>query len=306
MSETMEDLRAQIRREEVAAGFDGRHPVSEAEIRRRRRPISAVGLVVFSGLLVTTLQADLWGGDEAPLVDPDLLKAAMITLTGGVVAYVVEKEKHLRRLGHLEDRARRLHVETAERLLESAALARVNESLQEAIVLEDVLGLVLDGARDLTAADAAVLHLLVDDDRLVEWARRGEPPSSTGRGLSLAGRVVQGRSDLALSASGPPTVSDGAAMAAPCWWGGGSSGSSSSTRPRAGPSTRSTSTSSLASASERRTPWLRPAASRTRCCGTARCPRPERAPHRRPTRAATDGVAQTASRSSRAPTSADG
>lgn len=118
---------------------------SLAEIRRRRRQVTVTGLVVFFGLVVVTLQFPLWGDDGAGAVlPPDLLRAAMITLTGGFVAYAVDKERHLQRLDRLEETRQVVNVAVAERLLRAAARASV--ALNDPLVYEDTL-VALDDAR---------------------------------------------------------------------------------------------------------------------------------------------------------------
>lgn len=111
---------------------------SLAEIRRRRRQVTVTGLVVFFGLVVVTLQFPLWGDDGAgAFLPPDLLRATMITLTGGFVAYAVDKERHLQRLDRLEETRQVVNVAVAERLLRAAARASV--ALNDPLVYEETL-----------------------------------------------------------------------------------------------------------------------------------------------------------------------
>ena len=103
MTVALEDLRDEIRREELSAGLDPERPLTRADIERRRRQIAQVGLLVFFGIVVSTLRANVWGSVHDGLFDPDLLRAATITAAGGFIAYVVEKV-----LQHTLDRLRDL------------------------------------------------------------------------------------------------------------------------------------------------------------------------------------------------------
>src|SRR4051812_38428478 len=79
----LEDLRDEIRREELSAGLSTERPLTRAEIDHRRRQIAEVGLLVFFGVVVSTLRANVWGNVHQGLFDPDLLRAATITAAGG-------------------------------------------------------------------------------------------------------------------------------------------------------------------------------------------------------------------------------
>jgi hypothetical protein len=209
---TIDELRAEIRVESRAAGFRRGEVVDQKHIRRRRMQIAVVGLVVFFGVVFTTLRANLWGTNEVEWLDTDLIKSLMITFAGGFIAYVVEKERHLRRLDELGHKEKELHLAAAERIIESAAFGEVEGELHDSLLLEDVLERMLAGAVEVTAARAGTLFLLRDDLTVTVWAKQGE---LTDANTSLATRVAQAGKPLLLSKSGVPTVANGVRMAAP-------------------------------------------------------------------------------------------
>ena len=128
MTVALEELRDEIRREELSVGLSTERPLTRRDIDRRRRQIAYVGLVVFFGVVVSTLRANVWGNSREMMIDPNWLRAAAITAAGGFIAYVVEKERHLRRLAFLESEEHAVQLVIADRLLESAALADASRS----------------------------------------------------------------------------------------------------------------------------------------------------------------------------------
>jgi hypothetical protein len=196
---TLEMLKAEIRREERSAGLDPERPLTRSDIDRRRRQIAQVGLLVFFGIVVSTLRANVWGTAHETLFDPDLLRAATITAAGGFIAYVVEKERHLRRLVFLESEERSVALKIADRLLEAAAFADASSSVQDSLVLEGVLQHTLACVQDLVGADTATIRLLSADGQLRVAGVRG--PAGTAAdlgGVALATRVGLGHEPLLL------------------------------------------------------------------------------------------------------------
>ena len=166
MTVALEDLRDEIRREEVSAGLNPERPLTRADIERRRRQIAEVGLLVFFGVVISTLRANVWGNAHETLFDPNLLRAATITAAGGFIAYVVEKERHLRRLVFLESEERAVQLAIADRLLAVAALADASSSVHGSLVLEGVVQRTLDRVRELVGAETASIRLMSADGQL--------------------------------------------------------------------------------------------------------------------------------------------
>jgi len=212
----LEDLRDEIRREEIGAGLSPERPLTRAEIHRRRRQIAQVGLLVFFAIVITTLRSNIWGTSHE-FLDPDLLRAATITAAGGFIAYVVEKERHLRRLVFLESEEHAVQLAIADRLLEAAAFADASSSVQGSLVLERVLERTLDRVSDLVGAESASIRLLSSDGQLRIAAMRGpsDTPDLLG-GVALATRVALAREPMLLpDAKGRHDPTSGLVIGAP-------------------------------------------------------------------------------------------
>jgi len=217
MTVALVELRDEIRREELGAGLKTDRPLTRADIERRRRQIAQVGLLVFFGIVVTTLHANVWGAAHHSFIDPNLLRAATITAAGGFIAYVVEKERHLRRLVLLEGEERSVQLAIADRLLEAAAFADASSSVHGSLVLERVLQQALDRVRDLVGAETASIRLLSADGQLRVAAMHGPSgtPVSLG-GVALATRVGLAREPLLLPGiSGRHDPTTGLVLGAP-------------------------------------------------------------------------------------------
>jgi GAF domain-containing protein len=188
-------LHEQITQEERVVGIRPGAATSPAVIRRRRRQIEGVALLVFFGLVLTTLRSQIWGGHSHEFIDPDWLRAAMITCAGGFLAYVVEKEKHLRRLTVLDLEARRTNLNVADAILRSAALSDDVEYMHGSLVLAEVVSRVATIAqRRLDAAEAAVRLLVAGGELPVVASRMGPsgPVSAAGR-IRVAEQVALSR-----------------------------------------------------------------------------------------------------------------
>jgi GAF domain-containing protein len=192
---TVDVLQEQISREERVVGIRPGAATSPEVIRRRRRQIEGVALLVFFGLVLTTLRAQIWGGRTHEFIDPDWLRAAMITCAGGFLAYVVEKEKHLRKLTVLDLEARRTNLDIADAILRSAALSDDVEYLHGSLVLHEVVARIANVAqRRLDAAESAVRLLVAGGELPVVASRIGPsgPVSAAGR-THLAEQVALAR-----------------------------------------------------------------------------------------------------------------
>jgi GAF domain len=199
MTVALEELRDEIRREERSAGLDPERPLTRADITRRRRQIAQVGLLVFFGIVVSTLRANVWGSSRDAFIDPNLLRAATITAAGGFIAYVVEKERHLRRLAFLEGEERSVQLTIAGRLLEAAAFADASSAVHGSLVLERVLQHALDRVRQLVGAESALIRLMSADGQLRVAVMHGPAgtPALLG-GVALATRVGLAREPMLL------------------------------------------------------------------------------------------------------------
>jgi GAF domain-containing protein len=98
----------------------------------------------------------------------------VIKCAGGFIAYVVEKEKHLRRLTVLDVEARRTNLYVADAILRAAALSDDLEFLHATLVIDEVVDRVADCAqRRLDATDAAVRLLVGGGELPIAASRAG-------------------------------------------------------------------------------------------------------------------------------------
>jgi hypothetical protein len=192
---TVDLLHEEIVREERVVGIRPGSGVSTAAIKRRRRQLECIALLVFFGLVFTTLRAQVWGRPDNALIDPNWLRAAMITCAGGFIAYVVEKEKHLRRLTVLDVESRRTNLYVADAILRAAALSDDLEFMHATLVLDEVIDRVAGRAQKrLDAAESAV-RLLVAGGELPVMAQRvgRDGPAPGGGRTALAEQVALAR-----------------------------------------------------------------------------------------------------------------
>jgi hypothetical protein len=193
---TIDLLHEEIVREERVVGIRPGTILSIAAIKRRRRQLEGLALLVFFGLVLTTLRAQMWGATQHDtLIDPNWLRAAMITCAGGFIAYVVEKEKHLRRLTVLDVEARRTNLYVADAILRSAALSDDLEFMHATLVLDEVVDRVAGRAlRRLNAAESAVRLLVGGGELPVAASRVGRAGPVPGGGRNaLAEQVALAR-----------------------------------------------------------------------------------------------------------------
>jgi hypothetical protein len=228
MVTTIEDLREQIRHEERVAGLRADGYVSRVAIQRRRVQIGLLLLLVFLGLAASTAADDLGSGPtrDAALVDPGLIRAAMIVFAVGFAAYVIEKERHLKRLSHLELQAEEFESTLADRLLGAAAVAEAGLAVCSTLDLGAVLDSVLARALAMLGASLGSVSLLTDGGELQEAAARayGKPgsrplpvPESLLMQVALARepQLVSGAVPLDLTASAPRPARAASVMCVP-------------------------------------------------------------------------------------------
>jgi len=186
----LEDLDRRIVDAERASGIRGHGFPSAAMIRRRSRQVAALTAFVLFALLASTLiylGADHVGG----VVDPRLLRAAMILLSLGFLAYAWERDVQLRRLAALGAELRDVHLGVADGILREAAMAQVDDDLHASLVLEDVLDHTLERVHALVDARATAIRLIGADGRIRLAAVRGTAHCREGVDALLAERAAQ-------------------------------------------------------------------------------------------------------------------
>jgi len=101
-------------------------------------------------------------------------RVGTVVLVVALAVYVMEKERHLRRLATLLVNERVLGAALSNRLKELAVLYEAGKALNSVLVIDDVLQLILASAFELLEASSGSILLLEAPDNLVIACRAGE------------------------------------------------------------------------------------------------------------------------------------
>ena len=118
-----------------------------------------------------------------------------VVLVVALAGYVMEKERHLRRLSTLLVNERVLGAALSNRLKELAVLYEAGKALNSVLVIDEVLQLILSSAFELLEASSGFIMLLEGPDNLVVSCRAGVVTEDGDRlelGEGIAGRVPAG------------------------------------------------------------------------------------------------------------------
>ena len=160
-------------------------PTLEAVDRRR----SQLWTLAFSGLVCLAAAVALLtsgAGHYLGFANRTGFRVGTVVLVIALAAYVVEKERHLRRLARLLVDERVLGAALSNRLKELAMLYEAGKAMNSVLVVDDVLQLILSSAFELLEASSGSIMLLENNDVLVVVcevgnASRAVPASSWGR-----------------------------------------------------------------------------------------------------------------------------
>jgi len=171
-------------------------PTLEAVDRRR----SQLWTVVFAGLVCLSAAVALLtskAGHHLGFANGMGFRIGTVVLVVGLAAYVMEKERHLRRLAKLLVDERVLGAALSNRLKELAMLYEAGKAMNSVLVVDEVLQLILSSAFDLLGASSGSIMLLEDEGDLVVVCRAGNAsgaPIELGGGI--ASRVARDREPL--------------------------------------------------------------------------------------------------------------
>jgi hypothetical protein len=202
---TIEDLRDEITREERVVNLHADGNITDAEIQRRRRQMLLLAVVVLVGLLFTTVANDVWTQfRKDSWIDPDVARIALIGFGVLTVAYLYDKEQHLKRLSRLGHDVQSLDAALAAQLLRSAFVADAADTIHASLELDEVVQRVVEQSCRLVGAGAASLHLKDDEGRLQSVAAHvdiagSEPPESAEPNEQLLHVVGQTREPALLN-----------------------------------------------------------------------------------------------------------
>lgn len=209
-----------VRRTARLAGLRGFETPTLEQVERRRWELFgttffvlvafAIGMVILSFL------------DERPSWLPESMNAslnvvrvALVLLSVAFAVYVMDKERHLRRLTKVLVNERVLTAALSNRLKEISLLTEAGKAVSSTLEMEDVLGIILRAAFELLEADEGSVMLAEGED-LVVAAAVGHPKRFIGdrhpmtEGLSgYVARtseplLIEGRADTAQSGPAAP------------------------------------------------------------------------------------------------------
>jgi diguanylate cyclase (GGDEF)-like protein len=170
-------------------------PTLEAVDRRR----SQLWTVAFAGLVCLAAAVALLStnrGRHLGFASGAGFRTGTILLVIGLAVYVIEKERHLRRLAKLLVDERVLGAALSNRLKELAMLYEAGKAMNSVLVVDDVLRLILSSAFELLNASSGSIMLLDEAGELLAVCEAGDVSSLLELGGSIAGRVVRDREPL--------------------------------------------------------------------------------------------------------------
>jgi two-component system, OmpR family, sensor histidine kinase KdpD len=143
-------------------------PPDLQEIRARRRQLFGVLIVVFAlisaGVLLVSYASEAVFHERLAFLNADVLRAAFLILAVVFTLYVWERERALSRVEAALIEERVLSTALSNRVRELTALSQASRAVASVLSLDDVLGLILDSARDLLGATEGSV-MLFDADK---------------------------------------------------------------------------------------------------------------------------------------------
>ena len=180
-----------VEREARIVGIRGfSTPTLEAVDRRR----SQLWTLAFAGLVCLSVAVALLSSKSARhlrFVEGNGFRIGTVLLVVGLALYVVEKERHLRRLAKLLTDERVLAAALSNRLKEVALLYEAGKAVNSVLVVSDVLKLILSSASELLEASSGSIMLLDESGGLNVVCQAGRPDERLGPNDNIARRVVE-------------------------------------------------------------------------------------------------------------------
>jgi two-component system sensor histidine kinase KdpD len=179
-------------------------PSMEAVERRRFELWSLAFLavcVLAVGIVLVSVAGDSEGRAQQVVRTPGF-RMALLATTLGLSAYVLEKERYLRRLTRLLMEERVLTAALSNRLKELAMLCEVGKAVNSVLGHEDVLQIILSSALELLEGRSGSIMLLRDTDYLDVLCQQGNESARGARvrmGEGVAGQVALRREPVLIS-----------------------------------------------------------------------------------------------------------
>ena len=185
-------------------GIRGFQTPSLEAVERRRSELWTLAFltvcVLAIGLVLISVAGDT-EGEAQKIVRTPAFRLALVGATVGLAAYVLEKERYLRRLTRLLLEERVLTAALSNRLKELATLCEVGKAVNSVLAIEDVMQIILSSALELLEGRSGSI-MLVDGDELEVLCEQGNEAARNARvriGDGVAGQVALRREPVLIS-----------------------------------------------------------------------------------------------------------
>lgn len=191
---------ALLEHEAQIAGLKGFNTPTLEAVDRRRSQLWTIAFAALVCLSVAVALLTSVGAHRLGFANRAGFRIGTVLLVSGLAFYVIEKERHLRRLSRLLVEERVLAAGLSNRLKELALLYEAGKAMNSVLVIDEVLKLILSSAFELLSASSGSILLFEDESGdLREVCRAGAEPAF-GITEGMARRVV---------ADGEPLVAQG-------------------------------------------------------------------------------------------------
>ena len=205
---------AELRRAARVSGIKASDLPSLEQIERRRTELWVVSSVLLIGLTAALAVLSMWSpADLHGLVSRPVVRFGLLGLAVVLSAYLVEKERSLRRVSRLLLDERLLTTALSNRLHEISALLDAGRAVNSTLELDRVLDSILSGATELLPAASGTVMLLEEGDLVVAAAvgKDGVVGLRSAVGDGIAGHVARTRQALLLDGRATPGMFPGLA-----------------------------------------------------------------------------------------------
>jgi diguanylate cyclase (GGDEF)-like protein len=189
-----------LEHEAHVAGLRGFSTPTLEAVDRRRSQLWTVAFAALVSLSVAVALLTSVGAHRLGFANRAGFRIGTVLLVSGLALYVIDKERHLRRLSRLLVQERVLAAGLSNRLKELALLYEAGKAMNSVLVIDEVLKLILSSAFELLNASSGSIMLFEGSGPLREVCRAGTEQVAFGLTEGMAKRVV---------ADGEPLVAQG-------------------------------------------------------------------------------------------------
>lgn len=170
-------------------------------VERRRSELWTVAFLALVGMALAFVLLSM-SGQGSEVARMPAVRVGIVGITVGLAAYVLEKERHLRKLTRLLMDERVLTAALSNRLKELAMLCEVGKAVNSVLDLEQVLGIILSSAAELLEGSSGSVMLVETTDELRVVCELGNPRARGAHvrmGEGIAGQVALLREPMLIS-----------------------------------------------------------------------------------------------------------